>query len=70
MTLTKLRQHLRAFRELSVAVVGDFFLDAYFDCNREIEETSLETGKRCYQVVNTRRQAGAAASTTPSPGLW
>ena len=62
MTLTKIRQHLRAFRELSVAVVGDFFLDAYFDCDREIEETSLETGKRCYQVVNTRRQAGAAGT--------
>ena len=62
MTAGDLRRLLRSFHELTVAVVGDFFLDAYYDCQRDLEETSLETGKRCYQVVDTRRQAGAAGT--------
>ena len=62
MTADGLRRLLRSFRELTIAVVGDFFLDSYYDCRRDLEETSLETGKRCYQVVNTRRQPGAAGT--------
>ena len=62
MTAAGLRRLLGSFRELSIAVVGDFFLDAYYDCRPDLEERSLETGKRCYQVVNTRRQAGAAGT--------
>ena len=62
MTAHGLRRLLRSFRELTIAVVGDFFLDSYYDCRRDLEETSLETGKRCYQVVNTRRQPGAAGT--------
>jgi len=43
-------------------VVGDFFLDAYFDCDPRLNEPSVETGKTAYQVVRTRRQAGAAGT--------
>ena len=53
---------LRRFKALSVAVVGDFFLDSYLDCDGRLDETSLETGRSCYQVVRTRRQAGAAGT--------
>ncbi len=42
--------------------MGDFFLDAYYDCDRHLDEASLETGATCYQVVRTRRQAGAAGA--------
>lgn len=62
--LSRQRLHalLRSFRDLHVAVVGDFFLDSYLDCNQQLNETSLETGRTCYQVVRTRRQAGAAGT--------
>lgn len=53
---------LRHFRQLHVAVIGDFFLDAYYDCDAGLNESSLETGRNCYQVVRTRRQAGAAGT--------
>lgn len=43
-------------------MVGDFFLDAYYDCDPALDEPSLETGRSCHQVVRTRRQAGAAGT--------
>jgi rfaE bifunctional protein kinase chain/domain len=59
---TRLRQLLDAFPKLRIGVVGDFFLDAYYDCDPRLNERSLETGRTCYQVVRTRRQAGAAGT--------
>ncbi|MFA6110050.1 MAG: PfkB family carbohydrate kinase [Candidatus Latescibacterota bacterium] len=53
---------LEAFPGLRLAVIGDFFLDAYFDCDPALEEISLETGRPCHQVIRTRRQAGAAGT--------
>ncbi len=58
----RLDELLRRFRRLHVAVVGDFFLDSYLDCDARLDEPSLETGRNCYQVVRTRRQAGAAGT--------
>ena len=58
----RLDELLRRVRGLRIAVVGDFFLDAYYDCDRHLDEASLETGSTCYQVVRTRRQAGAAGA--------
>ncbi len=58
----RLGQILGRFASLRVGVVGDYFLDSYFDCNPDLDERSLETGKKCYQVIRTRRQAGAAGS--------
>ncbi|MFP6647100.1 MAG: PfkB family carbohydrate kinase [Candidatus Latescibacterota bacterium] len=58
----RLDELLRCFRTLRVAVVGDFFLDSYYDCDARLDEASLETGRKCYQVVRTRRQAGAAGT--------
>ena len=59
---SRLRQLLRSFPSLRLGVVGDFFLDAYYDCDPRLDEPSLETGRTCYQVVRTRRQAGAAGT--------
>jgi rfaE bifunctional protein kinase chain/domain len=59
---SRLRQLLDTFPKLRLGVVGDFFLDAYYDCDPQLDELSLETGRTCYQVVRTRRQAGAAGT--------
>lgn len=58
----RLKQILRTFPDLRLAILGDFFLDAYYDCDPRLGERSLETGKNCYQVVRLRRQAGAAGT--------
>jgi len=62
LSAARLRELLRAYGDLVIGVVGDFFLDAYYDCDRQLNEPSLETGRNCYQVVRTRRQAGAAGT--------
>ena len=59
---SRLQQLLQAFAGLRIGVLGDFFLDAYYDCDSALDEKSLETGKTCYQVVRLRRQAGAAGT--------
>ena len=58
----RLEELLVRLRGLRIAVVGDFFLDAYYDCDPGLDEASLETGNTCYQVVRTRRQPGAAGA--------
>lgn len=50
------------FPRLRVAVVGDFFLDKYFDVDPRLEERSLETGKPAHQVVRVRHSPGAAGT--------
>lgn len=62
LTPTRLRALLDLFPSLRIGVIGDFFLDAYFDCDPALDEKSLETGRTCYQVVRHRRQAGAAGT--------
>ena len=62
LTPDRLRTLLQSFPSLRVVVVGDFFLDAYYDCDPNLDEKSLETGRNCYQVVRHRRQAGAAGT--------
>ena len=49
---------------LSVAVVGDFFLDKYLVIDRGLSEVSLETGLEAYQVVDKRSSPGAAGTVT------
>jgi len=57
-----LRSLLAKAGDLRIVVVGDFFLDAYYDCDPRLNEPSVETGLTAYQVVRTRRQAGAAGT--------
>ncbi len=49
---------------VTVAVVGDLFLDRYFDIDSRLTEMSLETGLDAYQVVRTRECPGAAGTVT------
>ena len=50
--------------ELSVLVVGDFFLDKYLHIDPSLEETSLETGLPAHQCVGKRLAPGAAGVVT------
>ena len=61
---TRLRQILKHFPEVSILVIGDFFLDNYLILERELSEISLETGLEAYQVVSTRKNPGAAGTVT------
>jgi rfaE bifunctional protein kinase chain/domain len=47
---------------LTVAVLGDLFLDRYFDLDATLTEASLETGLDAYQVTRVRAQPGAAGT--------
>lgn len=50
------------FPEISILVVGDYFLDKYLIVDRTKDEPSLETGLTAYQVVNKRLSPGAAGT--------
>src|SRR5713226_8854031 len=58
-TLTRI---LEALPRLSIAVVGDLFLDKYLDLVSRLTETSVETGLDAYQVVGVRCYPGAAGT--------
>ncbi len=58
----RLRSLLDGFPEVKVALVGDFFLDKYLDCDRALSEVSLETGLEAFQVVRVRCYPGAAGT--------
>ncbi len=58
----RLRALLDTFSALNIGVIGDFFLDAYYECDPALDEPSLETGRTCYQAVRLRRQPGAAGT--------
>src|SRR5262245_28408069 len=47
---------------LTVAVVGDLFLDRYLDIDATLAEPSLETGLEAHQVVRVRAVPGAAGT--------
>ncbi len=49
---------------VSVAVVGDYFLDRYLIIDPALTEASIETGLDAYQVVEKRPQPGAAGTVT------
>jgi rfaE bifunctional protein kinase chain/domain len=50
------------FPEVTILVVGDYFLDKYLIVDRAKDEPSLETGLTAYQVVNKRLSPGAAGT--------
>lgn len=60
----RLAELLDCFPERRVLVIGDFFLDLYFDLDRALSEASLETGLEAYQVVRVRSSPGAAGTVT------
>ena len=69
---TKLDKLIEHFPDARIAVVGDFFLDKYLDCDPEIEERSVETGRAAHQVCRIRTSpgcAGVVASNLASLGV-
>src|SRR5579862_8384045 len=50
------------YRDLSIAILGDFCLDRYLEIDPARQETSLETGLPVYNVVNVRGQPGGAGT--------
>lgn len=58
----RLNALLTRFASLNIVVVGDLFLDHWFDVDRRLDEPSLETGLTAYQVVRKRPAAGAAGT--------
>ncbi|MDE2998463.1 MAG: PfkB family carbohydrate kinase [Gemmatimonadota bacterium] len=64
MTHSHLKELLTSFSDLSILVVGDFFLDRYLVVDPGLAETSLETGLEARQVVQVRNLPGAAGTVT------
>jgi rfaE bifunctional protein kinase chain/domain len=64
MTDQRLQLLLERFPDLSMLVVGDFFLDEYLITDPQLTESSLETGLDAYQVVERRCSPGAAGTVT------
>lgn len=64
MTHSDLQEFLSTFSDLSILVVGDFFLDRYLMVDPDLAEISLETGLEARQVVEVRNRPGAAGTVT------
>ena len=62
MDVSRFRTLASRYKDLRVAVVGDFCLDRYLEIDPARKEISLETGLEVYNVVNVRAQAGAAGT--------
>ncbi|MBN2853706.1 MAG: carbohydrate kinase [Clostridia bacterium] len=52
------------FKNIKVAVIGDFFLDKYLVIDTRLNEPSIETKLTAYQVVKTREYPGASGTVT------
>ena len=64
MNTERLNAILSHFPDLTILVVGDFFLDKYLIIEHTLAETSLETGLEAHQVAEVRCQPGAAGTVT------
>jgi len=62
MSSERLARLIGHFPRARIAVLGDFFLDKYFDVDPALTEVSLETGKPAHQVVQVRHSPGAAGT--------
>ena len=58
----RLEQLLERFSQLHIAVVGDLFLDRWYEIDTSLNEPSVETGLTAYQIVKKRAAAGAAGT--------
>ncbi len=57
-----LQYMLAKFNDLSILVLGDYFLDKYLYIDADKNEPSLETGLTAYQVVGRKLAPGAAGT--------
>ena len=58
----KLKEILSQLKDISIAVIGDFFLDKYLIIDRDKDELSVETGLNAYQIVDKSMNPGAAGT--------
>jgi len=64
MDITQLTSLLGRFKDLTILVLGDFFLDRYLMIDPDLAEKSVETGLEAHQVVEIRNSPGAAGTVT------
>jgi rfaE bifunctional protein kinase chain/domain len=57
-----LNQILHDLPRMSIAIVGDLFLDKYLDLDARLTEISVETGLEAYQIAKVRCYPGAAGT--------
>ena len=62
MNRNRLEQLLQRFQDVSVALVGDVFLDRWYEIDPALDEPSLETGLTAHQVVKKRSAPGAGGN--------
>jgi rfaE bifunctional protein kinase chain/domain len=62
MDTSRFQEIAAGFRNLRIAVIGDFCLDRYLEIDPGRSETSIETGLEVYNVVNVRSQPGGAGT--------
>ncbi len=62
MTLDRLQELLSKFKDLKIAVIGDLFLDQWYDVDPALNEPSLETDLPAWQVVRHPVSPGAAGT--------
>lgn len=62
MTLSRLRELLSKFQDLKIAVIGDLFLDQWFDIDPALDEPSVETDLTAWQVIRHPVSPGAAGT--------
>ena len=55
----RLEAILTSFPRLTIALVGDLFLDRYLELEPGVHELSIETGLEAYQVTRVRNSPGA-----------
>ena len=70
MTLARLQEILAGFGRLHITVVGDLFLDRWWEVDRSLDEPSVETGLTAYQVTGRRQSRGGAARRYFYPHLY
>lgn len=62
MFIPNLEKHLERLKDVEVAVIGDFCLDAYYRIDPEHSELSLETGQPVRAVSQMRFSLGGASN--------
>lgn len=62
MTEKRLKEILERFGSLRIVLMGDLFLDRWYEIDPEKDEPSLETGKTAHQVVKKRSAPGAGGT--------
>jgi rfaE bifunctional protein kinase chain/domain len=58
-TLERLETLLAGFKDRTIGLLGDLFLDRYLDVDPELRELSIETGLEAYQITRVRNYPGA-----------